>query len=262
VIANIIRLAAFALFGLLGATSQSEAHRPYFTQRATIQLPDRTDGELRILRGDGIFFGDPGRVLALDQHGRLIARSHKAVSLVISCPKSGGCRAIDLSHDVVLELDPATLREGAIVPGFTDDERDQLWELEDGEQSWGFRTRPASFVEMVEGELAQARQNPLIWPPLIVMGCLGGVLAFIGARRPPPASRTVALGLWIIEWFGRLAGVLLILLVCLYWAALQGMSDMLWFGSISAGVLIVIILRAAVRWLPQQRRSEPTVQLR
>jgi hypothetical protein len=68
----------------------------------------------------------------------------------------------------VLELDPDTFRDGPAVPGFAADDRDELWGLEDGTDQWGFRARPATLAELVEGTVAEAQEDPLSWPPLIV----------------------------------------------------------------------------------------------
>lgn len=112
-----VRTAAAALILMIAAVVPANAHRPYFTQIEKVLLPDGSIGEIRLLHGDGIFFADPTRVVVLDSSGRSLARSHPAVPMSLLCNQRHECRGFDLARHLVIEIDPATFRVGAVTPG-------------------------------------------------------------------------------------------------------------------------------------------------
>jgi hypothetical protein len=151
----------------------AQAHSPYFTQAERIVLPNGKMGELRLLHGDGIFWVDPMRVLALDEEGRMIARSPLSLTMAISCLYDR-CRVFDLMAGVVLELDPSTFRPGAVVPAMDNNDRSLNWEFWGAEnESWGWRWREAEFFEWIWGNLALARRIA----PFVVITFIAGAIA-------------------------------------------------------------------------------------
>src|SRR3712207_8420603 len=58
-------------------------------------------------------------------------------------------------------------------------------------------------AELAEAETVHARENMHNLLPMLALGCLAALLAFVGVRRPPPATRPVRLGLWLIEVLDR-----------------------------------------------------------
>jgi len=119
------------------AASAASAHSPYYTQIAKIRFPDGQVGEVRLLHGDGIVYTDPVRPVIVDQQWRLVARGPKALSMIVSCNDEHRCLIVDLWQSRVLELDPASFRQGPVQPAVTGNSTDH-WELESGDESWGF----------------------------------------------------------------------------------------------------------------------------
>jgi hypothetical protein len=152
--------------------SPAAAHRPFFTQVGTIQLPNGERGEVRLLHGDGIFGPDPVRAIVIDERGRLRARSERSLFMGLSCPSEARCTIFDFARDQVLEVDLATLRVGSLVPGLSDRDRDDLWDIEDGNEAWGFVAREPNASEWRDGLRTKVR---LAWPVLAFNGIAGGV---------------------------------------------------------------------------------------
>jgi hypothetical protein len=225
---------ALAMVLLAGMTNPALAHRPYFTHMEKITLPDGNVGEMRLLRGDGIVFSDPGRVLVVDAAGRLLARSPRFFLLVILCQPPRECRVVDLDKSHVLELDPATFRTGAVVPS----DPDLLWDFESGEASWGFQARDATFAELIEANIAMALQFPISLLILTGCGLLGVAIVFVGRFKPTED--------WVTNWIVRgllfllrLLGVGAVLKFSLLMVAIAGISTVLWFASLLAGALLM-----------------------
>lgn len=128
----------------------------YFTQVEKIRLPSGEMGEARLLNGDGVMGPDPVRVLLLDSQGRLVARSHKSFLMALSCEADGRCLIFDLSNGKVLDLEPATFRQGGSLPGL-DADSGTMWDLEQGEESWGFAPRTPTLRERLKSYTALSR---------------------------------------------------------------------------------------------------------
>jgi hypothetical protein len=239
---------------LLLTVSPASAHRPHFTQVERILLPDGEAGELRLLHGDGIFFADPIRVLALDAQGRLIARSHRSTSMALSCEPDGRCLALDLANDKLLELDPSSFRVGPFVPGLKGEDRDALWKLEDGDENWGFRVSEANLLARVEGNLALARRNPHDVAVYIALGAMTAVLLLSG---PGKARLTSIFGvaLWL-AFALRLAVAAFLILLSIWWAYLGGQTTELWLGSFGFSAGLVLIVAIIVRTGQRRRRGD------
>ncbi|KAF0124819.1 MAG: hypothetical protein FD139_271 [Methylocystaceae bacterium] len=151
----------------------ARAHSPYFSTTEKIELPNGKLGELRLLHGDGILWADPIRVLALDEEGRMIARSPPSPGMTLSC-RNARCRVFDLAEGTVLELDPSTFRTGAVVPAIDNPDRDLNWEFYgEDDKSWGWRWRKAAFFELIWGNLALARRIA----PFVVITFIAGAIA-------------------------------------------------------------------------------------
>jgi hypothetical protein len=222
-----------AMLLLAGPVDPALAHRPYFTHAEKVTLPDGSVGEMRLLRGDGIVFSDPGRVLVVDAAARLLARSPHFFLLVILCKPPRECRVVDLDKSRVFELDPATFRTGAVVPS----DPDLLWEFESGEASWGFGARDATFAELIEANIAMAWQSPVDLLLLATCGLLGVAMVFVGFRLTEDwVTNWTVLGLLFLL---RLLGVAAVLMFSLFMVAIAGISTVLWFASLLAGALLM-----------------------
>lgn len=228
----------------LAACRPSHAHRPYFTQVEPVVLPDGQPGEMRLLRGDGIFLADPARILVLDQEGRLLARSHQSTAMFLLCDHDRrSCSGYDGSS--VLTLDPASFRSGAVVPGLSRDERSGLWKFEDGAESWGFTVGWASIAQVAEGEAMMAHQRPRTLAFLATLGIAAALLVAgmgrpLDGHRPPSALRAIGVLL-------RLAGLAVVLLVALYLAALTGLTLILWLASFGSGAALMLLARRLLK---------------
>lgn len=247
-----IRILILALVLPLIVTQFAAAHRPYFTQVEAVILPDGRPGEMRLLRGDGIFLADPGRILVLDAEGRLQARSRHSVTMALLCDRAlRSCRGYDGIS--ILTLDPASFRPGEVVPGLADAERDGLWAFEAGNESWGFAIRRPSLAYRLRGELALALSAPRTLVLLAVLGVVAAMLVpgwLLSWRvRTRPSVWALVIGIPL-----RLVGLASILFIRLYIALLIGFTLIGWltgFGS-GAGVTGLWGLRRAWRATPRR----------
>jgi hypothetical protein len=239
-------LAILALTLLPLAAAPAWAHSPYFTQAEPIVLPDGRPGEMRLLHGDGIFFADPVRIVVLDRDKRLLARSEQHVPLSLICDRNRrSCWGYDhWSHQVLL-LDPASFRTGGQVePGAK--ERDGLWNIEAGVDSWGFTARDASIAEYIEAEWALARRLPVALAGVMALGGLMTVLGVVGLRRPT-SPKWWRLGVWAAGILLRIAGTALAVIIALYFGVLIGFSLTTWLGALFVGASLVLLTRALTR---------------
>jgi hypothetical protein len=216
--------------------SPAFAHRPYFTQVETIRLPNGEMGEARLLNGDGILGPDPVRVVVIDGQGRLLARSHKSRSMALACRREGQCLIFDFSAGKILDPIPSSFHRGPVVPGLSDRERDGLWELEDGSESWGFARRDPSFAERVLGyrSMLSSRLPEVIFT--VVIGALCALLA-AAAIVIARAVRT--------RYFETLMAAFAILLIAgmgLFLALLSGLFSLL--GGLTLGPWLVSLCLA------------------
>lgn len=227
----------------------ASAHRPYYTQVEKIRLPNGDIGEARLLNGDGIFGPDPVRVLILDTQGRLLARSPKSSSIRISCLEGGECVIFDLTHDKVLELEASSFRQGDRVPGVSTEERDGLWDLEDGGESWGFRIRsplpserPATLSAMLREHFPMILINVLTG---IVCGSLAiGAWLIVRAQRRKRATRILMAmaGSTVVAVVGLFAA-----LASGFLSAISALPLTMWVLSLSAGGLSAVAGYCALR---------------
>lgn len=241
------------LIGVLGvvllASGPAFAHRPYFTTVRGIVLPDGRPGEMRVLMGDGIMLADPGRILVLDDRGRLLARSPISARMTLVCTGDGhSCRGYDGGRTLIPE--PSSFRVGGIVPGLSVEERSGLWPFEQGDEHWGFTLRPATFVETMLGEyhLAQDALRALAFQA--ALGLCAGALVLLrtrhaDGRRWSPGPR------WAFNFLVRLPVLALILMVSTYAMALIGISPLGWLFSLANGACVALFL-----W-SRRRRTVP-----
>jgi hypothetical protein len=219
--------------------SPSKAHRPYFTAVQQIELPDGTLGEIRILHGDGIIVSDPMRSIVAGIDGRLLARTPHTQAMVILCSREHRCRAFDLRRNLVFETEPATFRAGPIVP-IRDDEREYLGEIERGDQSWGFRPRPASLFEIVEANFAYAPSRAFNLALTAFRG-VASLIIFAGLHRPRSTKRLNRL-LWTGGVMLRLTFAAIAIVIGFFFAGLFGSTNLLWLASTAAGAVAVLSL--------------------
>jgi len=225
---------------LLTGIGLALAHRPFTTQVEKVALPDGQLGEVRLLHGDGIVAADPIRVLVVNASGRLLARSYRTPMMALTCSREKHCRAFDVGRARVLDIDPATFREGPIVPYYGD----ELWAIESGEESWGFRVRPASLRERLEGQLALAKREMSALVLLFVVGILVGVMVL---RRPPEIE--LADGMLLLKILA--VGLVLLPLAALVFL-LSAITEVLFLGSAGAGIVTSMLLRRAEKHLRER----------
>lgn len=240
------------------AASPIAAHSPYYTQFEKIRLPDGQVGEVRLLHGDGIVYADPVRPVIVDQQSRLVARGPKAFSMIVSCDEEHRCLVVDLWGSRVLDLDSASFRQGPVQPAATlwparwptED-----WDLEDGDESWGFSSRDATFAEMWTANLVMARERRY---GLIVSGVLAalGMLFIIPirfsvrskGRRRLVRAVVILIGLPIFCLFTATS----------YWmAAIGGLTFELWIISVVMGACMTWIVAALMTTLFRRQATEP-----
>lgn len=240
--AMLVRLFVFAAI-LAFAGVPAWAHSPYFTQIEKIDLPDGTEGELRLLHGDGILVGDPVRIIAIDSQERLLARSEHGAVAHILCGQAGRCNAyID---DRILELAPGAEPGPVIAKALREYGSDERYALEASTQSFGFSARAPSFKESITVSLGVAKRFPLLTLFHFALGALL-ILSIAGLVVGP------------LKHAGRMWIVLGILMALIVVALLAVMSvllmlivtfpDLLWLGSIGLGAMFgLILLRIAWR---------------
>lgn len=220
-------------------SSSALAHRPYFTDVETIRLPDGTMGEARLLNGDGILGPDPVRVLILDAGGRLLARSRKSVLMALSCRGDRRCLIFDLSRGKVLDLEPSSFRQGAAVPGA--DDRDNLWDLEDGEEAWGLAPREPTPGERLKsyGLLLRKCLPAIVINGLVGIACALIALATLRLGKAKP-TRTAGTAAAILAVLGLIGGGLFLVLISGLFSHLGGLSIALWLLSLGLGAGVVL----------------------
>ena len=230
-------IVAVAWFGLAVPV---RAHAPFISQTVKIVLPDGQTGEMRLLHGDGIFSPNPIRVLIVGANGRLLARSHQSQTMVLSCSRDGSCRALDVQRQWVLEIDPKEFREGPVVPRYGD----ELWTIEGGDESWGFRFRPASLAERIEGELALANELTLLLVPLFAAGVLIAISGLVIFRRRSEFKVMDAVKILSALMLFGLAGLMSLLSI-----VVLPVTGLIVLGSIGAGLTCVMVVRILFRMM-------------
>ena len=229
----------------LGALPAS-ARRPYFVQAEPILLPDGQPGEIRLLRGDGIIFADPYRILVLDRDSRLLALSHESVPLSLICrPGQTSCWGYDHETGRVLVLDPNAFRIGGpIVPGR--DERDGLYEIAGDYDSWGFAGRDASLAERLEAEWALARRMPRTMAILAALGAAVAAMGLLGVHRPG-SWEARRLWVWAVGILARCAAMAAAMVLAICIGALMGPSLTAWMAALGIDAVLFLLAWALAR---------------
>ena len=165
----------FRVCCLLVASSPAFAHRPYYTQVEKIRLPNGDIGEVRLLNGDEIMVADPVRAVIVDPQNKLLALSPKTHAMAVSCDADRHCLIVDLIHDRVFELDPATFASGPTQPSVSPGERTEDWDLESASGNWGFVVRAATGSERWAANWTFANETRAASILVVILGALGGV---------------------------------------------------------------------------------------
>ncbi|MBJ6124415.1 hypothetical protein [Microvirga splendida] len=221
------------------ASMPALAHRPYYSQVERIRLADNEIGEVRLLHGDGIFFTDPVRPLIVDAKGRLVARGPKARSIVISCSDEHECLIVDLWDERVYDLEPGSFRQGPVQPEVRDGDRTDDWDLEDGDENWGFTMREAGAREILTANLILARQS-IFGVGMIAVFAAIGAFALVPFRLNHRSRRVRLFVRIILSLVGSM--IFLFLVIVTFWLSmLNGLSFELW--------LVPTVLGAGAVWL-------------
>ena len=158
----------------------------------------------------------------------------------------GSCWGYDHAAGQVLNLDPTTFwLDGQIVPR-TANERYGLWEIEDGEESWGFALRDTSMFEYVVAELSLASQRPVGLAILALLGFLMAPIAFVPARRPKKTN-IWRLGFWAAGILLRVSIFAVLMLFSVYVYAFAGFSLTSWSAGLLVGAGLFILSRALLK---------------
>jgi hypothetical protein len=232
-------LVFFAVAGFVIASVPALAHRPYYSQIERIRLSNEEIGEVRLLHGDGIFFTDPVRPIIVDAKGRLVARGSKARSIVISCSDEHACLIVDLWGGRVYDLEPASFRQGPVQPDVQDGDRTGDWDLEDGDESWGFTLRDAGALELLAANLMVARQSALGLAMIAALAAVGA-LALMPLRLNLQ-SRHLRFFIRTVLLLAGLMVFLFLLIVTLWFSMLSGLTLGMW--------LVPTVLGAGTVWL-------------
>jgi hypothetical protein len=231
---------------LLVGAAPAAAHRPYFTQVEQVALPDGAMGEIRLLHGDGIIISDPVRAIIVDGDGRLRARSPQTWAMILLCPRQHQCRAVDLQKDLAYEIEPTTFQLGPVIP---EGQILNLGGIESGKESWGFRSRHASFAEIVRGNFEFVRyffvHHVVI---LVLLGAAAAGIPFASLRRPQ-FKETWKLSLWIGGLLVRIAFAAVFVIISIFWVGFFGGTGWVWLASISLGAALVFLFRASLMLL-------------
>jgi hypothetical protein len=223
------------------------AHRPYYSQVERIRLANNEIGEVRLLHGDGIFFTDPVRPVVVDAKGQLVARGLKARSIVISCNDEHECLIVDLWDERVYDLEPGSFRPGPVQPEVRDGDRTDDWDLEDGDESWGFAMREASAREILKANLILARQSV---SGLVVIAVFAGLGAFcLVPFRLNHQSQYVRLLARIIMSLAGLMIFLFLITVTFWFSMLNGLSFEIWLVPTLLGAGSVWLAAGISGWL-------------
>jgi len=227
------RLVGLTTLLLLMEHHPASAHRPLFTQTAHLVLPNGEPGELRLLRGDGILGPDPVRALILDAKGSLVARSHRSHLIAVSCAVS--CKIFDLADNAILELEPSSFRPGPVIPGLEDHDRDKLWALEAGDDTWGFRIRQASAIERVEGNWAMLAAGSFGFALMVVPGVIAGLIGLVTVKRSASHEMTLMRGLAVCA---AIFAIGCLVVVGFLFAILGPFTTELWLAATGLGVMV------------------------
>ena len=236
----------FLAIGSVIASVPAFAHRPYYSQIERIRLASGEIGQVRLLHGDGIVFTDPVRPLIIDAKGQLVARGLKAHSIVISCTEDQHCLIVDLWKERVYDLEPSSFRQGPAQPEVQDGDRTDDWDLENGDESWGFTMREASTREILMANLVLARRSVL---GLVIIAAFAGVGAFaLVPFRLNYQSRPARLFARIILSFVGSMVFLFFIVVTFWFSILGGLSFELWLVPTLLGAGTVWLTAGIVKW--------------
>lgn len=226
--------------------SPSLAHRPYYSQTERIRLANGEIGEVRLLHGDGIVFTDPVRPLIVSAEGQLVARGPKAHSIVISCTEDHRCLIVDLWKERVYDLEPDSFRQGPVQSAVKDGEVTNDWDLEEGDESWGFSMREANARELLMANLVLARQSIF---GLAVIAALSSVGAFaILPFRLNHQSRITRFFARIILSLVGLMVFLFLVSLTFWFSMLNGLSFEIWLAPTLLGAGSVWVVAGILKW--------------
>jgi hypothetical protein len=239
------------------------AHRPYFTRIEKIDVPACRKCELRLIHGDGIFFRDPVQAVLLDPEQRLIARSAATSTIFLYCRKPLDCLPYNADRVALLELDPANfIQNGLKVPGTSDADREDLWDLEPSfaDKGAGFEERWPSLIGFFSIEFALWRS---LSPAMLSILAAGGLVFASNLffwRSPPPRNNGSASFIkggsrlsWFLLLIPRIGVFLLLPLVASYMLLLfDGLSLVSWSTTIALGVFAALAIRLI---LTKRRKS-------
>jgi hypothetical protein len=246
---GMIRFACFVgiIVAACVAASSAQAFDPRFISIEKITLPDGQTGEMRLLKGDAIFFANWLRVLVLDEKGHAIARSPRSHQMTFFCAGERNCLVVDLENYRTFELDPATFRSDLVVP----EDRDQLAGLGAGEEIWGFRVRHASLRELLSANFSLTKRLGVMLLFPFAWGLITSLVFFGWRWRPQPRGSRFSGVVDAVVTALRLVGFVFVLCIGLFLLEAVGAAGDIWLVFLLAGAGLVPL----VKWLNHQRRA-------
>ncbi|MBO6756152.1 MAG: hypothetical protein JJ902_07480 [Roseibium sp.] len=230
---------------VLTFNSVASAHSPYFGQVREITTPELGKISLRILNGDGIFFGDPQRVVAIDNNGFLLAATPLSGALSIHCSQSISppfCTVYDELNSVFYEprYEEWTPGELFVKEGKPANYPEYM------ESDFGFAQRPAAFAEILSIEFAKVVRAPLatalaiawwgaIWAPVAIV--------FIRWRRNYWRSNRFTVLSLVIILLGLAISAIMVVLAAYAWLMRPYSLYYGLFGCVSGAVISLLIAR-------------------
>ena len=127
-----------------------------------------------------------------------------------------------------------------MVPGA--DDRDNLWDLEDGEEAWGFAPRNPTPGERLKsyGLLWQKSLPAIVIDGLVGIACAMTALAMLRLGKAKP-TRTVEKAAAILAILGLIGGGLFLVLISGFFSYLGGLSIAMWLLSLGLGAGAVLL---------------------
>ncbi len=158
---NVLKISLFFLY--FSCTQQAFAHCPYYTQHEPLVTSEGSPIAIKLLHGDGIIGGDPVRAIVVDSDLRFRAISPLGRKLHIVCRQKENdrlCVVYNSVSNLVYELD----HENWVIGSIIEDQGRPLHTAypEEMGQGFGFKHRPATYLEIIKYEGDKIKSYPLL----------------------------------------------------------------------------------------------------
>lgn len=217
----------------------ASAHRPHFSESGTVSAEGYPVVQIKLLRGDGIFFADPIRAVVIGQNGELLAASPLSRALHLFC--HDGARRCRVYDDLTFKIyEPKADQWQA--KGLIEQDGEPQQYPEDMDGDFGFSERQATLAEIIRFEAIGIVSSwgttgfRLAWWSLFWLLLLSVVHDALGK------TRRFTIGA-IAGMLARTVGALLMIPVAAYGWLLEPYSLVyLGFVMLTAPVIAILIL--------------------